>query len=211
VKIDNRTGGSVRVRASATDRVDVRVWRRGEGADVTIGRDAAGAVLVSSVRRGWGPATVRMTVLVPPGSPVWVEARGGAVDMTATGADAHVRTGGGSVRVVGSRGDVSAETGGGAVRLSDVDGSVLVRTGGGSIHVDGRLRGESSLSTGGGSVTIALRPGTNITVDGRGTAVATDIDGLEARRFRIEGIVGTGADGSLAIRTAGGAVRVVEA
>jgi hypothetical protein len=153
---------------------------------------------------------VPLTVLVPVGSPLDVVGSGGRVEVTGTEAEVQVRTGGGAVRVIGGRGSVTAVTGGGTVRLHDIDGQGVVRTGGGTIHVDGRLRGDSNLGTGGGSVTVALRPGTNLRIDGRGSSAISNIPGVSVSRARLQGKTGTGREGSLVIRTGGGAVRVVE-
>jgi hypothetical protein len=97
---------------------------------------------------------------------------------------------------------------GGSIRIDGVDGTVRAETMGGSVQVSGRLRGVCCLTTAGGSVSARLASGSNVVVDATGHSASTDVPGLAATRGRIEGTVGTGADGTVTLRTSGGSVRV---
>ena len=91
-----------------------------------------------------------------------------------------------------------------------VDGAeVRAETSGGSIKVEGRLGGRSTLTSSGGSVTLTVDPDSNLTVDGKGSTVRSDFAELHTKTGRIEGVLGTGADGTVRLRTSGGTVAVV--
>ena len=138
-----------------------------------------------------------------------LETMGGSVTVTGHQGPVTARTKGGSVKVEGTlTGTVDASTLGGSIRIDGVDGTVRAETMGGSVQVSGRLRGVCCLTTAGGSVSARLASGSNVVVDATGHSASTDVPGLTATRGRIEGTVGTGADGTVTLRTSGGSVRV---
>jgi hypothetical protein len=134
---------------------------------------------------------------------------GGAVAVSRHEGPVRARTKGGSVKLSGHLTDeVEAETVGGSVHVEGVDGAVRAQTLGGSVHVSGRVRGDSSLSTVGGSVVLGITADSNLRVEASGTSASTDVAGLRAQRGRIEGAIGSGAEGTVRLRTSGGSVRV---
>jgi len=138
-----------------------------------------------------------------------LETMGGSIAVTDHRGSVTARTKGGSVKVQGALSDmVDASTMGGSIQIEGVDGTVRAETMGGSVQVSGRLRGACCLSTVGGSVSAKLASGSNVVVDATGNSASTDVPGLSASRGHIEGTVGTGADGTVTLRTTGGAVRV---
>jgi DUF4097 and DUF4098 domain-containing protein YvlB len=138
-----------------------------------------------------------------------LETMGGSIAVTDHRGSVTARTKGGSVKVAGALSDmVDASTMGGSIQIDGVDGTVRAETMGGSVQVSGRLRGDSCLSTVGGSVSARLASDSNVVVDATGNSASTDVPGLSASRGHIEGTVGTGAEGTVTLRTSGGSVRV---
>jgi hypothetical protein len=138
-----------------------------------------------------------------------LETLGGAISVGGHDGPVSAHTKGGSVKLSGKLTDhVEAETMGGSVHVDGVDGAVRAQTMGGSVHVSGRLRGDCTVSTVGGSASVGVARGSNLRVEGSGSSAATDVPGLQASRGRIEGTMGDGSDGTLHLRTSGGAVRV---
>lgn len=164
--------------------------------------DAVGGPVVGETKGG----SVQVSGAVGAAS---LETMGGSINVSDHRGAVTARTKGGSIKVQGALTDmVDASTMGGSIRVDGVDGTVRAETMGGSVHVSGLLRGASCLSTVGGSVSAHLAAATNVTVDATGNSASTDVPGLRASRGRIEGTVGTGADGTVTLRTSGGSVRV---
>lgn len=176
---------------------------------VEIGVEDGTVTITARNRRRWRNRGIRLDVRVPARSHLVVKTGGGSVTVDDVQGSADVRTGGGSVRLSGARDNVTVQTGGGSIHIAELDGAVTARTGGGGIHIAGQLTGTCALSTGGGSITLRIADGTNITVDGRGTASYSEFDTLQTSRGRITGTIGDGSGGSLEAHTAGGAIRIV--
>ena len=155
-----------------------------------------------------------------------VTTKGGSITISGTSGDAKGRTAGGSVTVrdhvgpvhVGTSGGsiaiaghitdaVEATTSGGSISIADVDrATVTATTSGGSISVRGRLTGDSRVRTAGGSVTVSIPADSQLHVHGKANATSSDFAELSAYRGGLEGTLGDGSDGSLELRTSGGAV-----
>lgn len=170
-----------------------------------------GAVRVRGTR---GPAA-----LTTKGGSVSAEQTTGALTLRTSGGGVHAEdhdgavdasTMGGSIHLQGRlTGTVAARTMGGSVFIDGVDhAQVNVSTAGGSIRVRGALRGTSSIRTAGGSVALTIPGDNHLQVDGKGSNVSSDFPELHLARNRVHGVLGDGSDGSVDLRTSGGAVSV---
>jgi DUF4097 and DUF4098 domain-containing protein YvlB len=171
--------GSIEVRTSGSNRVEVSVERSGdEAAKLKLDFDHRGAdVTVTGRMEGaqrwfnWGNQRVKFVITVPERYDVHLETEGGsiqvddlegAVEASTSGGSLWFghnrgpvdgRTSGGSIRLTGSAGDAVLRTSGGSIEIGDVDGQVVAETSGGSIHID-RARGSVKAETSGGSIRV---------------------------------------------------------
>jgi DUF4097 and DUF4098 domain-containing protein YvlB len=159
VLVESRAG-PIDIRAGDTDSVHVVAERFApttgalEEIEVTTQLEDGRVV----VRCDWTPGHrgrwVRLTVQVPPTSPVTASTRGGAIKVIDTAGSSSVTTVGGSLRVEGTAGGVEAQTAGGSITVSRHDGAVEASTSGGSIRLSGRLLEHVHARTMGGSIIV---------------------------------------------------------
>ncbi len=130
-----------------------------------------------------------------------------SIDLTDVQGDTCLATGSGSITIRGARGRLSLLTGSGSVLISGLDGSVSIRSGSGSVTIDGRLQGDNTITTGSDSATMRLGGNPDLTVDiATGNGSISDSFGLHANGTQLQGKIGSGAGGSLVIRTGSGSV-----
>jgi hypothetical protein len=218
LSIRNLTG-PIDVRASSTDRVEVRatlrVQSRGNASDVTfdVRELAPDNVEICTVYRGrsdcdprgwdgrsWDDirVTVRYTIEVPRGLRL------------------HPVTGNGDITVSQSAAEIDASTGNGDVLVRDVSGKASVNTGNGDIDV--RLSSVDrdavmTLSTGNGAIRATLPPAFDGEVDANsGTgSIHSDFELRMQGRLnasRVHAIIGNGKGPVIRLRTGNGRIEL---
>jgi DUF4097 and DUF4098 domain-containing protein YvlB len=137
------------------------------------------------------------------------------LEMLNLGGDIRVVSGSGSQRldrVVCECFEIRA--GSGSLRIDELRGYGSIDTGSGSISAeDLQLIGDSSVSTGSGSVKLGFEDRTNLFLrlsSGSGSIRAEDVKlyYTAENRHEAEGTLGTGADGTLTVRTGSGSIRI---
>jgi hypothetical protein len=140
-----------------------------------------------------------------------LETAGGSIRADDHDGPITARTVGGSIRIGGHAPAIEATTLGGSIRIDGADGPVIASTKGGSITLSGHLEGTCSLDTAAGSILITLDDDTNLEVEASGSNAHSDFDGMTSSGGRMQGTIGTGADGRLVARTVAGSVRIKRA
>jgi len=212
--------GPIDVRASSTDRVEVRatvrVQARGNASDVTfdVHELAPDNIEICTVYRGrsdcnsrswsgqsWDDVrvTVRYTIEVPKGLRL------------------HPVTGNGDITVSQSVADIDASTGNGDVLVRDVSGKANVNTGNGDIEVRiSSIDHDASsmmLSTGNGTIRATLPSGFNGEIDANsGTgSIHSDFELRVQGRLngsRIHALIGNGSGPVVRLRTGNGRIEL---
>jgi hypothetical protein len=207
-------GGSINVVRGADDVVRVRANRRSPrpGSEAPVVCELRDGAVHVEVKQGmrW-PNITRLDIEVPEGSPIDLKMGGGSVSIEGVQGPVAAKTGGGSIAIDDAVGTVVATSGGGSIAVSKLKGSIAARTGGGTVRVSGHLTGDSSVASGGGSISVVVDDETSISVAARGHMVMTDVPGLSTWQRRIVGNIGAGSEGSLRVRTGGGAIRITRA
>jgi hypothetical protein len=207
-------GGSINVVKGADTVVRVRANRRSPrpGSEAPVVCELRDGAVHVEVKQGmrW-PNITRLDVEVPEGSPIDLKMGGGSVNIEGVQGPVAAKTGGGSIAISDAVGTVVATSGGGSIAINNLKGSIAARTGGGTVRVSGHLTGDSSVASGGGSINVAVDDETSISVAARGHMVMTDVPGLSTWQRRIVGNIGAGSEGSLRVRTGGGAIRITRA
>jgi hypothetical protein len=139
---------------------------------------------------------------------VEAQTAGGSITVNRHDGAVEASTSGGSIRLGGRLVEhVHARTMGGSIIVEGIDGAACeVTTAGGSIKVRGRIVGDSSVKTSGGSIAVTLPADSNLAVDAKATSARSDFPELEGRLGRLQGTLGDGTDGTLKVRTSGGAL-----
>ena len=159
VTIDNRVG-SIKVEAGDRSAVHVTAELFAPSGHLleamTVTAEREGDEIV--VRTDWPDARrgrrARVTVTVPPGTPVKAKTAGGSITMKDTHGSTSASTKGGSITINGANGDAEARTMGGSIHIRDHIGAVRAVTSGGSLHLSGHLTGSVDATTAGGSITV---------------------------------------------------------
>jgi len=181
-----------------------------------VARVEDGVVVVRHEPRQLRDVRVDFVVEAPAGSAARLESGGGAITARGRRADVEARTGGGAITVDDVQGAVRARSGGGAIEVTRADGQVNAQTGGGRVVVAGKLRGDTLLQSGGGGVTARVPSTSRLRVEATtgGGAAHSDfpLDNNRAPgRGGLRGTIGDGSDGTLSMRTGGGAITLERA
>ncbi|HSR30567.1 MAG TPA: DUF4097 family beta strand repeat-containing protein [Anaerolineae bacterium] len=199
VQIDNfagnvtvRTGESGLVRVAATrqarsrndlDRVKVQISERD-----------GGLVIKTEKPMSLTTASVDLEITAPAGTRLQVD------------------TGAGNVEIDGITGGIDAYSGAGDTDVRGAAGTARLDTGAGSIRYQGTPQGECSFETGAGNITLALPADVNVQVDlGTGVGnvdVGFVVDGQVSRQS-VQGVIGSGAQGTIYAHTGAGNIDVV--
>jgi DUF4097 and DUF4098 domain-containing protein YvlB len=187
-----RTGQSGVIRVAATknarsrddlDRIEVQVTERG-----------GGLVIKTEKPSSLNSVSVDLEITAPAG----------------TRLDAF--TGAGDVDLTDITGGIDAHSGAGDLDVSGAAGTVHLDTGAGGIHYQGTPQGECRFETGAGDITLALPASPDVRVDldtGIGDIdVDFAVDGTVTRRD-VQGVIGSGAQGTIYARTGAGNIDVV--
>ena len=131
---------------------------------------------------------------------------------TPAGTRLDVDTGAGNVDLNDSTGEIDAHSGAGNINVRGAAGTARLDTGAGSIRYQGTPQGECRFETGAGSITLTLPADLNVQVDletGTGEIdVDFAVDGTVTRRD-VQGVIGSGAQGTIYARTGAGNIDVV--
>lgn len=124
-----------------------------------------------------------------------------------------VETGSGTLTLRGIEGDLDAHTGSGGIRVEGASGQVRVDTGSGSLEYRGMPAGECRFETGTGSVVLYLPAELDARVDlqtsSGGVDVQFPVEGESTRR-QVQGVIGSGEEASIRVRTGSGNIDVFQ-
>jgi Toastrack DUF4097 len=164
--------GSIDVRESQTDRVEVRAVKRITGRssirDVAFDvKETSDGVMICTVYDGETlcdrgghsrniRARVEFTVSIPKSMSLDVSTGNGAVSIDRAGAEVNASTGNGRVTIGETSGRVNASTGNGDVFVEHASGSVRVSTGNGRVFV-ATSSGPVTASTGNGDIDVRMK------------------------------------------------------
>ena len=126
--------------------------------------------------------------------------------------DVVLDSGTGGVAVRGLNGSLDAHTGSGSIDVNGATGQVRLDTGSGSIEYLGAPEGECRFETGSGRILLRLPPALDAPVDlstASGTVdVAFPVEG-EVERRDVRGVIGSGEEASIFVRSGTGDVQVL--
>ena len=123
-----------------------------------------------------------------------------------------VDTGAGNLTIDGITGEIDAHSGAGDTDIRGAAGTARLDTGAGNVRYQGTPQGECRFETGAGNITLALPADPNVRVDlqtGIGNIdVDFSVDG-EVTRAEVQGVIGSGAEGTIYAHTGAGNIDVV--
>lgn len=211
--------GSVQIESHDSDRVEIKVEKKGRDAedfDVKFSKDGNDVRVVGEREGGWGwgnhSVSVRFIVKVPKDYNVDLKTGGGSIDLSDLKGTVEANTSGGSITLGRIEGDVDVQTSGGAIRVDEVAGNIDAYTSGGSINakITKQPSDDCRLRTSGGSVTVHLAPQIAVDLDagtsGGRVKSEFDVDG-RVKKQRIRGTINGGGP-KLELKTSGGSVRI---
>jgi hypothetical protein len=199
LKIDNfagnvivRTGQSGLIRVAATKKA-----RRKDDLDrieVEVSERDGGLVIKTDKPSSLDNVSVDLEITSPTG--------------TRLGAD----TGAGNVEVDDITGEIDAHSGAGDIDVRGAAGKARLDTGAGSIRYQGTPQGECRFETRAGSITLTLPVDLNVQVDLEARTGDIDVDfsvdGQVTRR-EVQGVIGSGAQGTIYAHSGAGNIDVV--
>lgn len=211
--------GSVEIESHDSDRVEIKVLKKGRDAEdfeVAFSKDGNDVRVVGEREDGWGwgnySISVRFIVKVPKDFNVDLKTGGGSINLSDLKGTVEANTSGGSISLGSIEGDVNVQTSGGAIRVEEVAGNIDAHTSGGSINakISKQPSDDCSLRTSGGSVTVYLAPEIAVDLDastsGGRVKSEFDVDGTSKKK-RISGKINGGGP-NLVLKTSGGSVRI---
>lgn len=154
--------GSIEVRTSGGDSVEVEVEVSGSNADrftVDFGGSDSNPVVRGDYRSsgsffgGGRSPRIRFRITVPERFDVDLNTAGGSIEVDDLKGEVRAHTSGGSLSFGRIEGPIRADTSGGSIEVDDCSGNVEVKTSGGSIDV-GDVEGELRARTSGGSIDV---------------------------------------------------------
>jgi hypothetical protein len=176
--------GSIEVRASNSNRVEVDIIRKAEAGsleeassilksmEVRFEQTGNNLLVVAESPRSRARRQLEFKITVPRSYNVDLKTSGGSIEVEGLEGEARSKTSGGSLQFRTIRGPVTGKTSGGSIGLADIFGDVTAETSGGSIsakQIDGNLLAYTS----GGSIT-AERIGGRLTAKTSGGSVRVD-------------------------------------
>jgi len=199
LRIDN-FAGNVIVRTGQSDAIRVAVTKKALRQDdlsrieVDVSEQGGGLVIKTRAPSSLRNVSVDFEITAPPG--------------TRLGAD----TGAGNVDIDGITSELDIHSGAGDLEVRGAASCAKMDTGAGSIRYEGTPQGECRFETGAGNITLALPAGLNVQVDletGTGDIdVEFAVDGQVTRR-EVQGVIGSGAQGTIYAHTGAGNIDVV--
>jgi hypothetical protein len=187
-----RTGQSGLISVAATknarskndlDRIEVQVSERDGGLVITTEKPST-----------LNSASVDLEITAPAG----------------TALDAN--NGAGNVEIGDISGKIDAHTGAGDIDVRGAAATTRLDTGAGSLRYQGMPQGECRFETGAGDITIALPTDLNVRVDLETGTGDIDVDFVvdgEVSRREVQGVIGSGAEGTIYAHTGAGNIDVV--
>ena len=199
LKIDN-FAGNVTVRAGERNVIRVVATKKAPRIgdlgriEIQIDEQNGGLTIRTSKPSGFTNASVNLEITAPASTRLDVD------------------TGAGNVDVDGLTGGIDAHTGAGNVDARGAAGTTRLDTGAGNIDYQGAPQGECRFETGAGNIKLALPAAPNVQVDlqtGVGNIdVEFAVDGQVSRQ-RVQGVIGSGAQGAIYAQTGAGNIDVV--
>ncbi|MFT6712410.1 MAG: DUF4097 and DUF4098 domain-containing protein YvlB [Arenicella sp.] len=211
--------GSVEIESHDSDRVEIKVEKKGRSAEdfeVVFSKDGNDVRVVGKRENAWDwgnySISVHFIVKVPKDYNVDLKTGGGSIHLSDLKGTVDANTSGGSITLGRIQGDVYVQTSGGAIRVEEVAGNIDAHTSGGSINakISKQPSDDCRLRTSGGSLTVYLAP--QIAVDleastsGGRVNSEFDVDGL-VKKQKIRGEINGGGP-KLELKTSGGSVRI---
>jgi DUF4097 and DUF4098 domain-containing protein YvlB len=117
-------------------------------------------------------------------------------------------TGAGNTQIFNVSGAITAHTGAGNVRVQGAVAPVTLETGAGNIDYEGEPQGDCTFENGAGSITLHLPEDTNVEVELTSGIGNIDLGGFdvegETSRTEVDGVIGTGDEGTIEAHTGAG-------
>jgi len=138
-----------------------------------------------------------------------------SVDLEITapaGTALDANNGAGNVEIGDISGKIDAHTGAGDIDVRGAAATTRLDTGAGSLRYQGMPQGECRFETGAGDITIALPTDLNVRVDLETGTGDIDVDFVvdgEVSRREVQGVIGSGAEGTIYAHTGAGNIDVV--
>jgi hypothetical protein len=199
LKIDN-FAGNVSLRTGQSGGIRVAATRQARSKDdldrikVEVSERDGGLVIRTEKPASVNNASVELEITAPAG----------------TRLDAH--TGAGNVDIDGVTGEIDAHTGAGDLDVRGAASTARLDTGAGSIDYQGTPQGECRFETGAGNIVLTLPADPDVQVDLETRTgvidVAFAVDGQVSRQ-KVEGVIGSGAQGTIYADTGTGNIDVV--
>jgi hypothetical protein len=161
--------GSIEVRGSAGNRVNVEVIRKAKTSDTNTANEIFGylrldfkqtgndvtinGVKTTNSNKKLNKLRVKFILTVPESYNVNLKTSGGSISVDDLEGTVDIKTSGGSLGLNNIKGPVSGKTSGGSISVGTVDGNVKVNTSGGSIRID-KTNGTVNAHTSGGGITV---------------------------------------------------------
>jgi DUF4097 and DUF4098 domain-containing protein YvlB len=187
-----RTGQSGAVRVTATKKV--RRMADLDRIEVDVSERDGGLVIKTENPRRLNAASVELEITTPAGSRL----------------DAD--TGAGNVDIDGITGEIDAHSGAGNVDVRGAASCARLDTGAGNVRYQGTPQGECRFETGAGNIVLTLPADTNVQVDLEAGVGNIDVDFVVDGRVtgqEVEGVIGSGAEGTIYARSGAGNIDVV--
>lgn len=129
------------------------------------------------------------------------------------GARLDLDTSAGNVDIQDVTGEVQAHTGAGNIDVLGARGSIRLNTGAGNIDYEGTPGADCRFDTGAGNITLRLPADVDVEVNldtgvGNVSLGGFDVDGT-VTRGRVDGVIGTGTQGSIRADTGAGNINLV--
>lgn len=163
------TRGSIEVRGSEGNRVDVEIVRKTKTSDQNKAKEIFGYlrfdfkqtgndVIIKGIKttdsnKKLNTLNVKFILSVPNRYNVDLKTSGGSISVEDLEGTVDIRTSGGSLGLDNIKGPVTGKTSGGSISIGKVDGDVNVNTSGGSIRI-GNAYGTVNAHTSGGGITV---------------------------------------------------------
>ena len=200
--------GSIEVRGSAGNRVDIEVIREAKTSDSDKAKEifeylrldfkqTGNDVTINGIKttdssKKLNKLRVKFILTVPESYNVNLKTSGGSISIDDLEGTVDIKTSGGSLGLNNIKGPVTGETSGGSISIGTVDGNVKVNTSGGSIRIDNAY-GTVHAHTSGGGITVNEVMGT----------IQADTSGGSVKAY-----ISKQPNGDCHLKTSGGSITV---
>ncbi len=199
LKIDN-FAGNVIVRTGQSGAIEVAATRQARSRDdlarieVEVSERDGGLVIRTKAPSGVSKASVELEITAPAGTSL------------------AASTGAGNVETDDITGEIDVHSGAGNLEVRGAAGCARLDTGAGNIDYQGTPQGKCRFESGAGNITLALSANPNVQVDLETRIGDIDVDYAvdgQVTNQKVQGVIGSGDEGTIYSRTGAGNIDVV--